>query len=112
MQPAKCGFKKNKPAILYYLSIEHGTAYKIGVTNHTVEQRYYSSDLSKITVIKIIHYKNGEDALKVEQEILEEFDYARYTGDPLLQNGNTEVFYYDILGWDTKGRECKINCVI
>ena len=102
MQPVKCGFKKDRPAILYYLSIENGTAYKIGVTNLTVEQRYYSSDLSKITVIKIIPYRNGEDALRVEQEILEEFDYARYTGDPLLQNGNTEVFNYDILGWDTK----------
>ena len=55
---AKCGLevensssiKLDEPAILYYVSINKGEAYKIGVTNRTIKQRFYG-EMSKITVI-------------------------------------------------------------
>ena len=91
------GFNPNKPAILYYLSINNGQAYKIGITNHSVEVRYSSKDLAKIKVINVIEYSNGKDAYKSEQLILKEYSYAKYEGDPLLESGNTELFTHDVL---------------
>jgi len=41
------GFQDHKPGILYYLSINDGEAYKIGITNKSVEERFYSYDLKK-----------------------------------------------------------------
>ena len=91
------GFKNSKPAILYYLEIDGGMAYKIGITNNTIEQRFKSSDLSKIKVLNVVEYAHGGDAYKAEQKILKEFAYAKYTGDPLLSSGNTELFDRDVL---------------
>ncbi len=96
------GFKHHKPAILYYLSVDSGTAYKIGITNRTVEQRFSNPELARIEVINTIHYRNGADAYKAEQSILRDFAYAKYTGDPLLVTGNTELFNHDILQLDTQ----------
>jgi len=91
------GFKSNLPAILYYLEVDGGTAYKIGITNNTIEQRFSSSDLSKIKVLNVVEYAHGGDAYKAEQKILKEFAYAKYTGDDLLTSGNTELFNQDVL---------------
>lgn len=92
------GFDKNKPAILYYLSINDGQAYKIGVTNRDVSHRFNKVDLEKIKVIKTWEYPLGIDAYKKEKEILKIYNYAKYEGDPLLTNGNTELFNFDIFG--------------
>ena len=44
----------------------------------------------------------GVKADQLEQQILKDYSYAKYNGEPLLKyNGNTELFKYDILGWDT-----------
>ncbi len=94
------GFNVNKPAILYYLSIYNGQAYKIGITNSTVEQRYTSNDLAKITIINTIQYHNGLDALRSEQKIIKENQEYKYIGKNLLKSGNTELFNKDILGLD------------
>ena len=93
----RAGFQPNLPAILYYLEVDGGTAYKIGITNRTVEQRFTSSDLPKIKVLNVVEYAHGGDAQKAEQKILKEFAYAKYTGDDLLSSGNTELFNQDIL---------------
>ncbi len=94
------GFNINKRAILYYLSILGGTAYKVGITNRTVEERFTSNELSKIKIINLIQYQYGRDAYLTEQHILKEFSYAKWTGDNLLDSGNNELFNYDILGLD------------
>ncbi len=94
------GFNANKSAILYYLSINNGQAYKIGITHLTVEERYASKDLSKIKIINIINYKYGIDALHAEQEILKRYKEFKYTGKDLLKSGNTELFNIDILELD------------
>ncbi len=103
MGELKRGFDSCKAATLYYLSVNNGQAYKIGITNATVQKRYgkqKSSDLDNIRIIKEWNYPVGEDALKLEREILREFKYAKYEGKDLLTNGNTELFDRDVLGLD------------
>ena len=95
------GFDSTKPGILYYLSINEGEAYKIGITNKSVEKRYSKSDREKIRVIRIWDFINGRDALKIETDIKQTYSYARYRGENLLVDGNTELFSHDILHLDT-----------
>lgn len=94
------GFKKDKPAILYYLSINNGEAYKIGITNRSVQKRFNNYDLKKIEVLKEWYYDDGVEAYAEEQRILNEFDYFKWDGPDLLESGNTELFKSDILGID------------
>ena len=96
---AKSGFNPNKPAILYYLRINEDV-YKIGITNNTVEERYTSGDLAKITIVNIVNYTHGADAYKTEQCILKKYKEYKYKGTPLLRSGNTELFCKDILNLD------------
>ena len=56
---ATYGFDPSKPGMLYYLSINHGQAYKIGITNNSVEKRYDNSDLININIIKVWEYAIG-----------------------------------------------------
>lgn len=94
---SKYGFDNNKPAILYYLSINNGEAYKIGITNRKIKDRYCKSDLMKIEVLKEWYFVNGIDAKRKEKKILTQFCSDLYTGEPLLNNGNSELFTHDIL---------------
>lgn len=91
------GFDINAPAIMYYLKINSGEAYKIGVTNTTVELRFKAVDLKKIETIKVWEFETGREALDSELSIKKEFHYARYEGKDILINGNTELFTHDIL---------------
>lgn len=100
---ASRGFNKNSSAILYYLRIVDpvfGLFYKIGITNRTVEERFQSHDLSKITVINVVHYKHGVDALSAERSILKDYEEFKYRGEKILSSGNTELFTKDVLGLD------------
>lgn len=95
----KCGlygFQDSKPAILYYVSINNGTAYKIGITNRTIKERF-GKDYSKITILGYASFLNGKDARERESQILQEFAKYKYTGTNLLASGNTELFTKDIL---------------
>jgi hypothetical protein len=91
------GFNENKPAILYYLKVNDGVAYKIGITNNDVTKRFSKKELLSINILKVWYFDVGIDAYKKEQEILKEFNYAKYSGEPLLKNGNTELFDRDVL---------------
>lgn len=93
---AEYGFNFNKPAILYYLSINNGQAYKIGITNRSIEERFYISDLQQITTLLTIPFTLGKDAYKAEQKILSNYKQYKYNGEPLLSSGNTELFAIDI----------------
>jgi len=95
------GFKFNKPAVLYYLSILGGIAYKVGITNRSVKDRFTHLDSTKIKILQTISYINGKEAYLAEQTILKEFEYAKYMGVDLLSSGNSELFYYDVLGLDS-----------
>ena len=96
------GFNKSLPAILYYLSINGGVAYKIGVTNNDVTIRFSAEELKTITVLATWTYTIGEEAYNEEQRILNEFSDMRYKGPALLKAGNTELFHSDILNLDKR----------
>ena len=98
----KHGFNKNVPAILYYLSINGGQAYKIGITNRNVNMRFSLAELKTIEVISTWYYDVGSDAYAEEQRILKEFSALKYTGPDLLLSGNTELFYSDVLNLHKK----------
>lgn len=97
------GFKHNKPGLLYYLSINDGEAYKIGITNKNVDTRFSVEELKSIKVIKTWKFLSGRDAYDKEQSILREHAAYKYTGSPLLRIGNTELFISDVLTLDKKG---------
>ena len=94
------GFRDKLPGTLYYLSINNGQAYKIGITNKTIETRYTKSDLQKIQVLKTWDFPYGKNARIEETAIKRRFKELQYTGKPLLRNGNTELFSKDILQLD------------
>lgn len=91
------GFNTSLPAILYYLSINGGQAYKIGITNKSVKERFLARELNVIQVLATWEYSSGLDALNEEQRILKEFSTYKYTGPDLLESGNTELFTVDVL---------------
>ena len=92
------GFNQSKPAVLYYLEVQvdNVIAYKIGITNLSVEKRYSLAELSCIKTLFEISYEIGQDAYNKEQEILKEFSEFKYNGPKLLNRGNTELFIKDI----------------
>ena len=100
---AVSGFKFDKPGILYYLKIErYGLiAYKIGITNHSVEKRFGGKQMEFITILRLTHYESGEYTYNMEQTILKRHKASKWTGRDMLENGNTELFDRDVLNLDS-----------
>ena len=105
---SKTGFDPTRPAILYYLSVNNGQAYKIGITNRTIEERFTNEDLSKISVIASWYFEVGEEARLKEVEILNLYFSRRYKGADLLLNGNSELFDSDVLELQGRGESLTI----
>jgi Zn finger protein HypA/HybF involved in hydrogenase expression len=96
-----CGFQSDKPGYLYYVSVLSGTAYKIGITNKkNVLKRFSSTDRDVVEVLHVWKFPNGEDCRQKEKQILSKYKAYKYTGTSLLESGNTELFYKDILNLD------------
>ena len=89
-------FNPSKPTILYYLNINDGAAYKLGITNKTVAARFTPADSLKLEVVKTWHFDNGRSAYEAEQILIKQFSAYKYQGDDLLCSGNTELFTVDI----------------
>ena len=102
---APYGFNPQLPATLYYLSVKQGEAYKIGITNNSVKQRYSNVELQNITIIWQEEFENGQEAYDKEQEILKRYKHLKYEGEDLLKIGNTELFREDIINY-IKENEC------
>lgn len=100
-QCASSGFNPAKPAKLYYIKVisNSNIAYKVGITNNTIQRRF-GSGMKIITVLKVWEYQCGEEAYQAEQNILKLNKEFKYTGEPLLKSGNTELFSIDIGGYD------------
>lgn len=104
MTHATCGFRVDKPATLYYLRIRTATnlvLYKIGITNRSPKSRITGMGLQNVVaidVIKTFPFASGREARLVEKAYHREFACHAYTGDPVLGNGNTELFTADVLG--------------
>lgn len=90
------GFNKEKPGILYYLSINNGECFKIGITNLSVNERYSTEELDKITILDEVFYNVGQEAYDKEQAILAFYNNYKYTLGKPLKSGNTELFSVDI----------------
>ncbi|MDB9950268.1 hypothetical protein OAD56_02560 [Gammaproteobacteria bacterium] len=100
---AVTGFNPDKPGLVYYVRVETRTHnfWKIGITNHSVKERFAGADFEKITVLKIWEFEKGVDAYIKEQEILKKYSPLRYTGiEKPLKTGNTELFIQDVLNLD------------
>lgn len=91
------GFNPEIPATLYYLSINDGMFFKIGITNRSVQERFSSHDLSNVTVLKEWHYEKGKTAFQKEQELFKLFESYRITSKEVISSGYTELFTTDIL---------------
>ena len=103
---ASSGFDKNKPAILYYLSVHEGKYYKIGITNRSVTERFSTEELKAIEIVRTWEFSEGSGAYAMEQMILEEFKEYTYKGHPVLHTGNSEIFTIDVLSLDYKEPKC------
>ena len=101
---ATSGIDVEAPGELYYLRVDTrtNTLWKIGITNRTVEERFIGADMKNITVVERWKYVRLGDALKREQEILNQHSGHLYVGtdEPLKKGGNTELFTRDVLGLD------------
>lgn len=91
---AKSGFKRKKPATLYFVSFEteNSIFYKIGITNRTPYKRL-GSDWFKFQMKELwsIKFQEGEEAEKLEKKLKLDHSNTLYnTG--LLLSGNTETF--------------------
>lgn len=89
------GIDYSAPATLYYLKINDGQAYKIGITGRTVADRF-AGEAAKIEVIKEKQFPTGAAAKRVESRILRRFRRYQWSDAPLLSSGNTEMFVRDI----------------
>lgn len=94
-------FQPMKPALLYYFSIETNDTkvWKVGVTNYTLEDRYYKRDRDLMDNIQTWEYPLGLDALNREKEIIEMFKEFKYEGSTPFTDGTsiTECFSKNIL---------------
>lgn len=99
---SKGGFRVDKPGILYYISINKDTAYKIGVTNQTLYKRFSKKEIENIKIIRTWYYEDGQECYDKEQEILKKYKKLKYTGNNLIASGNTELFKHDVLNLDIK----------
>ncbi len=94
----KGGFDSNLPGIVYYVSVNNGEAYKIGITNGSIKTRYPSCDRKKLKLLHTWYFEKGAEARKMERTIIDTFSYIRYEGPDLLTyTGTTEMFKDNIL---------------
>lgn len=99
------GFKDSEPAILYHFKVSNTaniTAWKLGITNLTVEKRYSKPELLHISDIQILKFDKGYKAREAEKRLLAAYKAYKYQGEPLLYKGNTELLSIDI----TKDFKC------
>ena len=93
------GFDASKAGVLYYIEIDKGAYYKIGITNRTVWDRFSKDEHHRIRIVKEWCYPCGRDAQLNETKVLQEHKSSLIPeGTRVLRNGNTEVFSDDVLG--------------
>jgi len=120
---------KSRAATLYYLRIEFSdlTLYKIGYTTTSLQERVHGRPTSysyvvrkgkrvrvraaghngmglpvgtKVYVVATLGHNNGSLVYQWEQYLHTRYALQRYTGVPLMENGNTELYTSDILELD------------
>jgi len=98
MRPAPIGFRDDKPGCLYFLEVhlvDGGILHKIGISNRDASRRVKdmgTGECRSVHILKVIKFTRGYEARKAEQAIKTRFAPYRYSGPPVLLNGNTELF--------------------
>jgi hypothetical protein len=94
------GYSTDLPGILYFVRFDlpGSTLWKIGITNRSVKTRFAGFKVKPI-IIWQRQWDDGRIAAREERRILRGglYDDYRYTGEPLLESGNTECFTIDIM---------------
>lgn len=103
MEPGSTGFREDLPAVLYQFRMETEgglVLYKVGITNRLPMQRLRTMGTCaglKSTLVKVIEFEHGRDARIAEKRLHRRFSAQRYTGEPVMKNGNTELFLVPLL---------------
>jgi len=92
-------YYKDKETVLYYIKIDN--LYKIGVTLFKTDiesslKKRFSKRFKDIEILQTEIFKDGSEAFRLEQSIINENWNVRYNGDKILDSGNTELFIEDI----------------
>lgn len=110
MTPGLNGFSKEKAAVLYHLRItmSDGTQlYKIGTTNRSPEARVAGMGVqggATVEILDAITFESGRDARIAEKRLHRRLSDHRYSGQPVMKNGNTELFTVNVLEFDQARR--------
>lgn len=99
-------FNAAKPTKLYYLSINSGQAFKVGITSKSINTRFNPIDVRKIETLFTHEFSTGRLAYNVEQCLLNHFKQYKYIGPNLLESGNTELLTLNILNTITELCSC------
>jgi len=94
---AKHGYNPSKPGYLYYLYLPSILAYKIGVTNTSIENRYLRYEQEFFNPVFIKYFSDGSQALKIEQWLISRYVGCIFKGVNPLNSGHTELFSTNIL---------------
>lgn len=103
MEAGDTGFNGDKSAILYHLQITTPAGqiiYKLGITNRTPERRIAGMGLLagvSAIVLNAFVFPNGRDARIAEKRLHRKFAEHRYCGQPVMKNGNTELFMVPVI---------------
>jgi len=102
MDESQYGFDDRREASLYFMEIslnDGGSLYKVGITNRNPTRRISGMGVGlvkSIVVIGVCRYRLGRDARMAERALHRRFAAFRYSGPPVLSNGNTELFTKNI----------------
>ena len=98
---AEYSFKKDKPAILYYILDIISNLYKLGITNRTVKERF-GYMMKDIKIIQTWSFDLGKNAYDTEQALHKHFKEFKQLNENFdIIGGKTEFFSKDILNLDT-----------
>lgn len=103
MEYGASGFREDKAAVLYQfrLTLPDGQiVYKVGITNRKPKQRRITMGIQRGVKAELTHtvsFALGRDARMEERRLHRHFSDKRYTGAPVMVNGNTEVFTVALL---------------
>lgn len=103
MPPPIYGFSQEKAANLYqirFMRSDGFVLYKVGITNREPAARLSGMRLNEkfsAEVIEVIRFESGREARIAEKRLHRQFARKRYVGEPIMHNGNTELFTVNLL---------------
>lgn len=103
MEPGFTGFRDDLPAVLYQYRMttpDGQVLHKVGITNRPPAKRLLSMGLVKgvsASLVSTINFQSGRDARIREKQLHKQFSCHRYTGCPVMKNGNTELFTVPVI---------------